>query len=195
MDFKNVVAVTNRTLCAKYHQAAGIIDPCLVLLEQIKKLAATEVEFIILREKDLPEEQYLWLAKEALTICEKANKKLVLHSFPNVAKELPVSRIHLPLWQLEGFTSFETLGVSVHSLEEAKRAQALGATYLTAGHIFETDCKKGLAGRGLSFLQEICDAVTIPVYGIGGIHEDNLASVLLAGATGGCMMSEAMKPF
>ena len=51
-------------------------------------------------------------------------------------------------------------------------AERLGATYVTAGHIFTTDCKKGLPPRGLDFLKNVCDAVTIPVYGIGGIKFD-----------------------
>ena len=50
---------------------------------------------------------------------------------------------------------FEEIGVSCHSLEDALEAQQLGATYLTAGHIFETDCKKGLPGRGLDFLTSV----------------------------------------
>ena len=41
-------------------------------------------------------------------------------------------------------------------------AERLGATYVTAGHIFTTDCKKGLPPRGLDFLKNVCDAVTIP---------------------------------
>ena len=51
-------------------------------------------------------------------------------------------------------------------------AERLGAAYVTAGHIFTTDCKKGLPPRGLDFLKNVCDAVTIPVYGIVGIKFD-----------------------
>ena len=62
-----------------------------------------------------------------------------------------------------------------------------------AGHIFETDCKKGLAPRGLGFLKKVLENARIPVYGIGGIHENNYQQVLDAGAAGICMMSEFMK--
>ena len=77
-------------------------------------------------------------------------------------------------------------------MEEALEAQALGCTYITAGHVFETDCKKGLPGRGLEFLRNVCSAVDIPVYGIGGIDADNIALVRNAGATGACLMSSLM---
>ena len=73
------------------------------------------------------------------------------------------------------------------------RAEALGCTYITAGHVFDTDCKKGLPGRGLPFLEEVCGSVSIPVYAIGGIHEDNVAAVRRSGAQGACVMSTLMQ--
>ena len=59
---------------------------------------------------------------------------------------------------------FNLIGVSVHSVEEAIFAEKMGAGYVTAGHIFLTDCKKGLAARGLPFLKNVCESVGIPVY-------------------------------
>lgn len=56
-------------------------------------------------------------------------------------------------------------------------AQALGATYLLAGHIFDTSCKPGLPGRGLDFLAQVCAAVPLPVYAIGGITAETLPGV------------------
>ena len=87
---------------------------------------------------------------------------------------------------------FIDLGASCHSVEDALEAQALGCTYITAGHIFETDCKKGLPGRGLDFLRNVCAVVELPVYGIGGIDSDNIALVRHAGAGGACLMSSVM---
>ena len=74
-----------------------------------------------------------------------------------------------------------------------KEAQDLGCTYITAGHIFLTDCKKGLPGRGLPFLEEICKTVRIPVYAIGGISSQNIESVRKTGAAGACIMSGFMR--
>ena len=88
---------------------------------------------------------------------------------------------------------FEIIGASCHSLEEAKEAERLGCTYITAGHIFLTDCKKGLPGRGLTFLQNICENVSIPVYAIGGISNENINDVRQTGAAGACIMSGFMK--
>ena len=88
---------------------------------------------------------------------------------------------------------FETVGVSVHSIEEAVFVQSRGAAYITAGHIFPTDCKKGLPPRGVDFLREICTEVHIPVYAIGGITPENIHLVKASGAAGVCVMSGLMK--
>ena len=90
---------------------------------------------------------------------------------------------------------FRMVGSSIHSPEEAIRAQKAGAAYVTAGHVYVTDCKKGLPPRGLEFLKEVCTKVTIPVYAIGGIHAGTgqIQEVMDCGASGGCIMSEMMR--
>lgn len=185
MSMFNIIAVTNRMLCSDD------------FLTQIRRLAKAKPYRIILREKDLSEAEYLELAEKVLAICDEEGAVCTLHTFISAASALRCPRIHLPLHLLEqnqdNLQGFEEVGVSVHSAEEAKLAQNIGATYLTAGHIFTTDCKKGLAARGLSFLQEIVKAVEIPVYAIGGIEPKNIKKVAEKGAAGACMMSGVMK--
>ena len=88
--------------------------------------------------------------------------------------------------------TFKQIGASCHSVEEAQEAERLGCTYITAGHVFVTDCKKGLAPRGLEFLQDVCRSVSIPVYAIGGINGENIDAVRKTGASGACVMSGLM---
>lgn len=167
-------------------------------LEQVARLADSPIQGIILREKDLPEEAYEGLAGEVLALCRSKGMPCILHTYVGAAVRLGCREIHLPLPLLrklskEMHSCFDTIGVSVHSSEEAVEAAHLGATYLTAGHIFDTDCKAGLPGRGLDFLGEVCRKVSIPVYAIGGITPRNLPEVVEAGAQGGCMMSALMR--
>ena len=89
--------------------------------------------------------------------------------------------------------SFDNIGASCHSTDDAITAAEYGASYITAGHIFPTDCKKGLPPRGLDFLREVCQNVDIPVYAIGGISPENFSQVMEAGASGACVMSGFMK--
>lgn len=168
-------------------------------LEQIERVCKSGPRAIILREKDLPEAEYEELAGEVINLCRAYEIPCILHSYPEAARRLHCQAIHLPLHLLEDFhgrmEGFSVIGSSVHSVAEAMRAQALGATYLTAGHIFATDCKQGLPPRGLDFLRQICQSVTIPVYAIGGITPagEQLAQVMSCGAAGGCVMSGMMR--
>ena len=185
MCMSDILCITNRKLCRED------------FLTRIERIAACHPAGIILREKDMKPEDYKELAAAVMEICEHYGVKCILHSFPDVAISLHADAIHLPLHLLrelsqEQKTHFEVLGASCHSVEDALEAQALGCTYITAGHVFETDCKKGLPGRGLDFLRNVCAAVEIPVYGIGGIDSDNIALVRNAGASGACLMSSLM---
>ena len=181
----DIICVTNRKLCRDD------------FFERLEKIAACRPKGIILREKDLSPEEYLPLAKRTIEICNKNSVTCVLHSFTEVALSLRAEAIHLPLGLLEKMTPFQkknfrVLGASCHSVSDALRAQELGCTYITAGHIFETDCKRGLPGRGTDFLFEVCSAVSIPVFAIGGIKKENAGLVRSAGASGICLMSSLM---
>lgn len=184
LDNFKLVCVTARKLCG---------DDFIKRLEKISK----NCDLIILREKDLTEEEYFSLGEKFLNVCSNGRAVPVLHCFWKKALELHHDKIHLSLKDFRENPQirekFSLVGVSVHSPEEAKEAEALGADYVTAGHIFETDCKKGLKGRGLEFLRQVSQGVSIPVYAIGGISAENMEPVREAGANGVCIMSGFMK--
>lgn len=181
------ICVTNRTLCR---------DDFLTRIDHIAKKGVADA--ILLREKDLTEREYLELAEKVLSICKSHNRRCILHTYYKAAKELGCKEIHLPLPLLQKMREegekqwFTTVGTSVHSLKQANLAMHLQADYMTAGHIFETDCKKGLPGRGLSFLSKIVCKSEVPVYGIGGISADNAGQIMETGAAGVCIMSGFM---
>ena len=187
--YEKMIAVTNRHLVLEN-------DTDGAYLKQLTYVASLHPKAMVLREKDLTEEKYEELAKVVIKLCEKAETTLILHRFPEVVHHLGYDKLHLPLEMLktigrpEGLT---LLGTSIHSVEDAKEAERLGADYVFAGNIYETECKAGLAGRGLAFLKEVCDNTCLPVYAIGGMTPDRLPGVLEAGAKGACMMSGFMK--
>ena len=168
-------------------------------LRQLQTVLHRQCDEIILREKDLSEEEYETLARQVLSITKNSPVSCTLHTYVDVAIRLGVPSIHLPFSMLESMTakqkqSFTSIGVSVHSTAEADTAWKAGATYLIAGHIFTTDCKKDVPPRGLDFLKEVCGCVPIPVYAIGGICKTNIPDCIHAGAAGICMMSDYMIP-
>lgn len=186
-----LIAVTDSASCPR------------TLLEQIERLAKLpelRPQAVILRAKALDKAAYRTLALQAQQSCEAAGIPLILHSDWQLARELGISMLHLPLALLRQISEYERayftwLSTSVHSVGEAQEAQALGATVLIAGHIYTTQCKAGLAPRGLGFLQNVCSAVSLPVYAIGGIGFDATqhAELQANGARGACVMSAYMR--
>lgn len=172
----NLLCISNRHLCTDNFTA------------RIRNIADRGIP-VILREKDLTEREYF----ELLTAIDR--KSIIAHSFIHAAREFGSTAIHLPLPQLEtaDTTSFATIGASTHSVEQAQRAEALGASYVTAGHVFATDCKKGLAPHGVGLIREITAAIQLPVYGLGGIDAANAGQVMNAGAAGIAVMSGFMQ--
>lgn len=179
--FKKIV-VTNRSLCRAS------------LKEQVEKISRLGLcDALILREKDLSEAEYLSLAKSIKEICDEHGIDFICNNVPNVAERLGCNLQLSYQSFLEQEYMADSTWVSVHSLDEAIEAESLGADALIAGHIFVTDCKKGLEPRGLDFLRKICENVSIPVFAIGGIDDDNTEFVKQAGAQGECRMSWYMK--
>ena len=170
-----LIAVSNRLLCRDNFE------------KRIREISALGIP-VILREKDLSEDEYYQLLSSVNV------PEITAHTYAGAARRFGCKSIHMPLPVLENadMSGFNTVGVSVHSVEQAIRAVECGATYLTAGHIFVTDCKKGLPPRGTDLIREIKAAVNIPVYAIGGISPRNADEAVYAGADGVCVMSGFM---
>ena len=186
-----LIAVTDSAICLR---------PLLEQIERLTRLTQQRPQAVILRAKDIDREAYRTLAKSAQQLCTAASLPLILHSDWRLAHELGINRLHLPLALLRQIPAcerahFAWLSTSVHSVDEALEAQSLGASVLIAGHIYATQCKAGLTPRGLSFLHEVCKAVQLPVYAIGGIgfNKAQHAELLAQGARGACVMSAYMR--
>lgn len=186
-----LIAVTDSATCPR---------PLAEQIERLTKLTELRPQAVILRAKSLDKAAYRTLALEVQQSCEAAGIPLILHSDWQLARELGISMLHLPLALLRQISEYERaystwLSTSVHSVGEAQEAQELGATVLIAGHIYTTHCKAGLAPRGLGFLQAVCSAVSLPVYGIGGIgfYATQHAELQANGARGACVMSAYMR--
>ena len=179
-----LICITNQNLCTDD------------FLNRINEIASGKPHAIMLREKEMDEPDYQELAIKVKEICDRHQVKLIINHNMETAEGLKVGTVQVSIHEFqknhEAIRKFDQVGVSVHSVEQAREAEAAGADYLIAGHVFPTDCKKGLPARGLIFLKEVCDSVSIPVFAIGGISESNYKIALMAGAKGVCIMSEAM---
>ena len=164
---------------------------------RIEQIALAKPSLIILREKHLSEKKF----KEVCLKCKEIVPidMLSANTFIDVAKNNGIRNIHLSFKDFikkeSKLNYFQKVGVSIHSKDEAVIAEEKGADYLIAGHIFDTDCKKGVEARGVEFLKKICDAVNMPVYAIGGISLEKVKEIERTGAYGVCVMSGLMKAY
>ena len=195
--------ISNRKLCENENLEKQI-EKIFLAYERKIILKNFDIVALTLREKDLNKNEYLKLIEKVYPICQKYRINLILHQNYdlNLDEKYDIKGIHLSYSifkslnqniKAELIKKYKRIGVSVHSLDEAKEVENLGASYVIAGHIFKTDCKKGLEPRGLKFVEDLSSTLSIPIYAIGGIDEKNSLSVIDSGAFGLCMMSTLMK--
>jgi len=195
--------ISNRKLC-KNENLERQIEKIFLAYEKKIILKNFEIVSLTLREKDLNKNEYLNLVEKIYPICKKHKINLILHQNYNLNLDdrYMIKGLHLSYEIFKSLNKnireglikkYKRIGVSIHSLDEAKEVENLGASYIVAGHIFETDCKKGLEPRGLKFVEELSSILTIPIFAIGGIDEKNSQSVIDSGAFSVCMMSSLMK--
>lgn len=188
--------ISNRNLCLDLEEK---IEYVLYKYSKGEILTKFEIDSLILREKDLDLDEYKYLFTKIKEVCDKYNVEIYAHMHWGLALELGIKKIHLPinsfinLCKSKKINEFYDIGVSIHSLEEAKFAEINGASYVTFSHVFETDCKKNIKPRGLEPLKNICQKISIPVYALGGIDEYNYYKTIKYGASGVCMMSNIME--
>ena len=127
---------------------------------------------------------------------------IFVHNFADFALRVGKRNLWLPLGVLRGFSAargaeflranFKKLVASCHSEAEAREALELGASAICLSHIFATDCKAGLAPKGLNLIRAVRGFYGGEIYALGGITPRNFASVLRAGADRIAVMSSAM---
>ncbi|MBS4538597.1 thiamine phosphate synthase [Clostridium sp. D2Q-11] len=183
MNKNMIYVVTNRNLIKEEN-----------FYEAIERCSQASIDGLILREKDLSTDELLEMAKRVKVITNKYHIPLIINGNIEVAKKINSYGCHLSYKDIPNNYHKEglKLGASIHSVEEAIESERLGVDYIIAGNIFETDCKPGLIGKGIEFLEEIKSRVSIPIIAIGGIDIDNAKKVINAGVNGVAIMSSAM---
>ncbi len=116
-------------------------------------------------------------------------ERLVIHDHVDVAWLLSVPAVQCgrrspPAAAVRDKFPTLTIGVSVHSVQEALQAERAGADYVLFGHVFPTASKAGRPAQGLARLREVTRSVRLPVMAIGGVTPRRLAGLAAAGAAG-----------
>jgi thiamine-phosphate pyrophosphorylase len=172
------------------HEAAGRD------LEEIMAAAAQGgAGAIQLREKDLSARDLYALGARLQTALAPYGVPLLINDRLDVALALDAAGVHLAGHSLPTAVARRVLGagkllgVSTHSVEEARRAAEDGADFIVFGPVFTTPSKVAYGPpQGLQHLSTVVRAVRIPVLAIGGIDHTNLPQVVQAGAYGVAMI-------
>jgi thiamine-phosphate pyrophosphorylase len=173
-------------LIADRHQTGG--RP---LVAALQTAAAAGIKAMQLREKDLTPRELFALAEEARDVVRPRGAHLFINDRADIACAASLDGVHLPATGMSPraarrcLASDMLIGVSTHSLVEARFAESMGADFITFGPVFFTASKAPYgAPRGLVELAEVCSAVQLPVFALGGIVPAHIPSCLDAGAHG-----------
>jgi thiamine-phosphate pyrophosphorylase len=142
------------------------------------------VDMIQVREKDMPARDLFELVCKVRDLAAGTKTRVLVNDRLDVALAAGVDGVNLPSYGLPADRVrplVKLLGISTHSLQDAKTAEQAHADFIVFGPIFDTPGKNAI---GLDPLREVAAAVRIPVLAIGGITKANAQPVLSAGAAG-----------
>ncbi|HEY5639983.1 MAG TPA: thiamine phosphate synthase [Dehalococcoidia bacterium] len=162
------------------------------LVEAVAAAVEGGVNAVQLREKDLPPPDLTRLARR-LREAIGGRALLVVNGNADVARDLGADGLHLPsdapFARPDGVA---LVGRSVHSVEDAVRAEREGADYVIAGPIYETASHPDRPAAGVELVSRAATALSIPVVAIGGITAPRVPDVLSAGAAGVAVISAVL---
>lgn len=191
-------AVTDRPLCEATFSSRESPLP-IGDVDAVAHLTALAINggvtIVQLREKKVEDESFLCRALALKTVTDSMGVPLIINDNVFVALESGASGVHLGQSDADipkarkVLPSTSIIGASVHSVEEALRAEAEGADYLGVGALFPTGTKTDVCQTSIQTLRHICASVQIPVVGIGGISVERIALLGGSGIAGVAVVS------
>ncbi|MFH1640756.1 MAG: thiamine phosphate synthase [Candidatus Omnitrophota bacterium] len=163
-------------------------------ISDVKNALSAGVKFVQYRAKHLNSKDMYEEALKLRKLCKRAI--FLVNDRVDIALAVNADGVHLGQYDLPYETARKLLGkkkiigITVHKIEEAKKAQRLGADYLGVSPIFATKTKQDTGKPlGTALLRKIRNKVTVPIVAIGGINLLNAREVIDSGASGLCAIS------
>ncbi|MDP6445930.1 MAG: thiamine phosphate synthase [Pirellulaceae bacterium] len=144
---------------------------------------------IQLRDKTASDRELLERALVAVRICRQTDTLCVINDRPDIAAVARADGVHVGQDEMPVSAARQIVGpnrlvgVSTHSIEQARRAVLDGADYLGCGPTFPSATKCFDAFPGVAFLAQVAGEIGLPAFAIGGIDENNIDAVVEAGIT------------
>ena len=165
------------------------------LYEQVEAALKGGVTCVQLREKELDEAAFLREAKSICALCRRYGVPFIVNDNVDIALACGADGIHVGQEDMKAgevrrrVGEDMILGVSVHTVGEARQAVRDGADYLGLGAVFPTSTKTDADQMSNETLRDICGAVEIPVVAIGGLNRDNILRLSGSGVDGVALVS------
>lgn len=169
--------------------------------ELLDAVIAGGARMVQLREKSWPSGRLLPLAERLLARCRRAGVTFVMNDRVDLAVAIGADGVHLgqedlpPRLARPLLRPGMILGVSTHSVEQARRAQVDGADYVAVGAMFSTRTKPDFELVGPALVRAARSQIHVPLVGIGGITLENVGEVIRAGADGVAVISAVSGAF
>jgi len=167
-----------------------ITDPQFGHFKMLRQAIASGIKIVQFRDKIMSKKEYLCWAKKLAASAMKAGVTFMLNDYWDLVKVVGADGVHLGQEDLAS-VSFrkvrkelgeeKIIGVSIHSLVQALRAEKLGADYIAVGPVFPTPSKPQVKPVGLGLLKKVIKRIKIPVVAIGGINPSNLDQIKRVG--------------
>lgn len=165
------------------------------LYQQVEAALKGGVTCVQLREKNLDEAVFLQEAKDLCALCRRYRIPFIVNDNVDVAVACGADGIHVGQEDMEAgevrrlVGENMILGVSVHTVEEARQAVRDGADYLGLGTVFPTSTKADVDVMPEETLRAICGAVDVPIVAIGGLNRGNILKLSGSGVDGVALVS------
>ena len=165
------------------------------LVDCVQQAVEGGATFVQLREKEASHDEIAELALELLPVCRAAGVPFVIDDEVEIALEVGADGVHVGQDDMACERARAILGpdaivgVSAQTVEQALAAQAAGADYLGVGALIPTPTKPDAVDVTFEELCAICDAVDIPVVGIGGLNARTVGQLKGSGVDGAAVVS------
>jgi thiamine-phosphate pyrophosphorylase len=152
-----------------------------------------------LRLKNTASRDFLAAAREIVALCHQHRALLIVNDRVDIAKLAGADGVHvgqddLPIADARALIGpAAIIGVSTHSVEQARIAQAGGADYIGFGAIYSGGLKNVEHAQGLDRLRAVRATVTLPIVAIGGITQSTMPQVLAAGADAAAIITDVVR--
>lgn len=165
------------------------------LYQQVEAALKGGVTCVQLREKELDEAAFLQEARDICALCHQYKVPFIVNDNVDIAVACGADGVHVGQEDMEAgkvrrrVGDAMILGVSAHTVEEARQAVRDGADYLGVGAVFPTNTKTDAGQMSNETLRAICGAVNVPIVAIGGINQNNIGKLAGSGVGGVALVS------